>query len=315
MTRKFLLAALAGSLALAPTEGAFAQKRVEYNKGSAKDLEVPKCARSLGTVTIVDGDGRAWLQWELGAPSTLLKVFVQRSGCFKLVDRGAGLAATQAEQALAAGGDLQRRSNVGAGQIKAADYVLVADIATGDTNAKGSAAGAVAGALLGGVAGGLLGGMRTKRAEAQTVLSLTNVRTSEVEATTEGFASKKDVSFGVGGGGFAGGFGVGLGGGYTDTEIGKVVTWAFLDAYRQMVSELGLLSDDAASAAPKEAFTVRVASVSLRRSPSNSSGVVRELEGGMLVYPTGAKEDIWWEVEDENENVGWVENDKLQQAK
>lgn len=315
MTRKYLTMALAGVLTLAPVHGAFAQKRVDYNKGSAKNLEIPTCSRSLGTVSIVDGDGRAWLQYELGAPSTLLKVFVQRSGCFKLVDRGAGLSAVQAEQALAAGGDLQRRSNVGAGQVKAADYVLVADIASGDTNAKGSAVGAVAGAFLGGAGGALLGGLRTKRAEAQTVLSLTNVRTSEVEATTEGFASKKDVSFGVGGGGFAGAFGAAGGGGYSDTEIGKVVTWAFLDAYRQMVTQLGLLSGDAASAAPKEAFVVRVGSVALRRSPANSSGVVRTLESGMLVYPTGAKEGLWWEVEDENENVGWVENDKLEQAK
>jgi len=30
-----------------------------------------------------------------------------------------------------------------------------------------------------------------------------------------------------------------------------------------------------------------------------------------MVYPTGAKEEMWWEVEDENGNVGWVENDNL----
>jgi len=245
----------------------------------------------------------------------LLKVFIQRSGCFKLVDRGVGLTALQEEQALAAGGDLQARSNVGAGQVKAADYVLIADIASGDTNSKGSAVGAVAGAFLGGAGGALLGGMRSKRAEAQTVLTLMNVRTSEVEATTEGFASKKDISFGGGGGGFAGAFGAAGGGGYSDTEIGKVVTWAFLDGYRQMVTQLGLLSGEAAADAPKEAFVVRVDTAEMRRSPAASASLVRTLERGMLVYPTGGKEGIWWEVEDENENAGWVENDKLEQAR
>ncbi|HBB55813.1 MAG TPA: curli production assembly/transport component csgg [Hyphomonadaceae bacterium] len=298
-----------------PVDPAFAQKRVEYNKGSAKDLEIPQCGQPLGTLSVRDGDGRAWLEYELGAPSTLLKVFVSRSNCFKLVDRGVGLSALQEEQALAAGGSLQGRSNVGGGQVKAADYVLIADIASGNQNAKGSTAGAVAGAVIGGPIGGLIGGFRSKRAEAQTVLTLMNVRTSEVEATTEGFASKKDIGFGVGGGAFGGGvLGAAGGGGYTNTEIGKVVTWAFLDAYRQMVTQLGLLSGDAAGDAPKESFVVRVDTADLRRSPSASSSVVRVLERGMVVYPTGAKEDLWWEVEDENGNAGWVDNTLLQQA-
>jgi hypothetical protein len=41
---------------------------------------------------------------------------------------------------------------------------------------------------------------------------------------------------------------------------------------------------------------------------------VRTLEKGDIVYPTGAKEDLWWEVEDENGNVGWIENPNLKPA-
>ena len=36
---------------------------------------------------------------------------------------------------------------------------------------------------------------------------------------------------------------------------------------------------------------------------------------GDMVYPLGGKEEMWWEVEDENGNVGWVENDKLKPIK
>jgi curli biogenesis system outer membrane secretion channel CsgG len=302
----------AGAAALAAGAAAAKEpKRVDNERGSTKTVEIPKCAKSLGSVSLTDGDGHGWTYYQLGAPSTLLKAFVSRSGCFTLVDRGAGLSALQKEQALAAGGNLQRGSNVGAGQVKAADYVLVADIANTDSNAGGSAVGGVAGAVIGGRVGGLLGGIKTKRVEAQTVLTLMNVRTSEIQATAEGSASKKDIGFAAGAGY---GFGGAVGGGYEDTEVGKVVTYAFLDAYRQIVGQLGGLPDDAAAAAPKEAFKVSASKVTMRRSPSSSSSAVRELEKGDMVYPLGAKEGMWWEIEDENGNAGWVENGNLKPA-
>ncbi len=288
-----------------------AQKRVDNERGSTKNAEIPQCEKSLGSVSIVDGEGQGWNRYQLGAPSVLLKAFVSKSGCFKLVDRGAGLTALQKELELAGGGNLQKKSNVGGGQVKAADYVLVADIANTDSNAGGSAVGGVAGAVIGGRLGGLVGGIKSKRVEAQTVLTVMNTRTTEVEATAEGSASKKDIGFAAGGGY---GFGGAVGGGYEDTEVGKVVTYAFLDAYRQIVGQLGGLPADAAAAAPKETYKVNVKSVELKRSPSSSSSAVRTLEKGDVVYPTGAKEELWWEVEDENENVGWIENPNLKQA-
>ena len=291
---------------------ALAQKRVDNQRGSTKNIEIPQCAEKIGTVSIVDGEGRGWTQYNLGAPSVLLKAFVQRSGCFGLVDRGAGMSALQREQALAAGGDLQRKSNVGGGQVKAADYVLVADIANTDSNSGGSAVGGVAGAVVGGRVGGLLGGLRSKRVEAQTVLTVMNVRTSEVAAVAEGSASKKDIGF-VAGAGY--GYGGAVGGGYEDTEVGKVVTYAFLDAYRQIVGQLGGMPLDAAAEAPKETFKVRVKTVEMKRTPSASSSKVRDLEKGDRVYPLGGKEEMWWEVEDENGNVGWIENDNLKPVK
>jgi len=299
---------LCGILLVLSMEPAAAQKRVDNQRGSTKNLEIPRCANSIGTVALTDGDGHGWTAYNLGAPSTLLKSFVSRSGCFKLVDRGAGLAALQSEQALAAGGDLQRGSNVGAGQVKAADYVIVADIANTDANTSGGGVGGAVAGSVGGRFGALLGGIKTKHVQAQTVLTVMNVRTSEIEATAEGSADKTDISF-LGGGGW--GFGGAVGGGYEDTEVGKVVTYAFLDAYRQIVTQLGGLSDNAAADAPKEAFLVSVSSVKMHRSPSSSSSTVRSLQMDDMVYPTGAREDMWWEVEDENGNAGWIENDKL----
>ena len=287
-----------------------AMAKVENTKGSTKTAEIPVCGKVLGTIALVDGDGQGWKAYQVGAPSTLLKTFISKSGCFKLVNRGAGMEAIQREQALAGEGNLQRGSNVGGGQIKSADWLLVADVAGQNQNSGGSAIGAIAGGMLGsrfGGLGALAGGIKTTKVEAQTVISLVNARTSEEEYNIEGFAKKSDFSWGAGG--FAGWAGAG-GGAYASTDVGKVVGLAFLDAYRQLVTQMGGLNADAVASAPRQSF-VAIASAEMKRSPSKSSSTVRTLDSGMMVYPLGGKEDMWWEVEDENGNVGWVLNDKL----
>ncbi|MGY9105485.1 MAG: hypothetical protein ACKVG0_02910 [Alphaproteobacteria bacterium] len=40
--------------------------------------------------------------------------------------------------------------------------------------------------------------------------------------------------------------------------------------------------------------------------PTTSSAVVRPLDAGMLLYPTGNKDGLMWEVQDELGNFGWV---------
>ena len=305
------LSHLATALATVALFASTASAKVENEKGSTKSAEIPTCGHVLGTIALVDGDGQGWKVYQLGAPSTLLKTFVTRSGCFKLVNRGAGMEAIQREQALAGQGDLQRGSNVGGGQIKAADWLLVADVAGQNQNSGGSAVGGIAGGLLGGRLGGLMGGIKTSKVEAQTVLSLVNTRTSEEEYNIEGFAKKSDFSWG--GGGFVGWGGIG-GGAYENTDVGKVVGLAFLDAYRQLVTQMGGLNANEVASAPRQSFVTR-AVVDMKRSPSNSSSTVRKMDPGMMVYPTGGKEDMWWEVEDENGNTGWILNDKLEPKK
>lgn len=277
----------------------------------AASNDVPHCARKLGTVSIEDGDDPSpWTQASLAPPSKLLKVLVQRSGCFNLVDRGTGLNAATRERAIGQGLGLQRRSNVGQGQIKAADYVLIAEIQGANSNVSGGGALAGAGGLIGGRFGGLLGGLRSKKMEANTVLSLTNVRTTETIATEEGYAAKNNISFAAGGFFAVAG---GVGGGYDNTEIGRIVTLSFIQAYSRMVSGLGLItpgSAGTAEAAPSKTFTTQ-ASVVMRANSVGSARALRTLPPGSIVYPTGNKNGLWWEVADENDNVGWVLNTKL----
>ena len=278
--------------------------------------DVPHCARKLGTVSVMDGDDpRGWTQFQLTGPQKLIKVMVQRSGCFNLVDRGSGLSAAQRERDIGGGMGLQRGSNVGVGQIKAADYVLVAEVQAANRNSGGSGIGAGIGGLVGGRFGALAGGIGSHKMEANTVLSLTNVRTTETIATTDGYAAKNSMSFGAGGGvGFFGG-GVGaVGGGYDNTDIGRIVTLAFIQAYAKMVNELGLVQPGAvgtAEATPRQTFTA-AGPVAMRTSPLATAKAVRTVPPGSILYPTGKKNGLWWEVADENDNVGWVLNTKLE---
>ena len=140
---KSLLVATAALIAMTPA-AASAQKLAKPSSGQKLQEQlandVPRCARKLGTISIRDGDDPLpWTQNNLAPPSKLLKVLVQRSGCFNLVDRGAGLSAAQQERDIGNDLGLQRRSNVGQGQIKAADYVLIAEIQGANANEIGRA--------------------------------------------------------------------------------------------------------------------------------------------------------------------------------
>lgn len=308
-------AALAACLA-APVQ---AQRLAKPSSGQRLQeqtmTDVPRCTRKLGTLSVVDGDDpRPWTQYSLAPPQKLLKVLVQRSGCFNLVDRGSGLQAAERERAIGGNLGLQRGSNVGQGQIKAADYVLVAEIQGANSNVSGGGALGAIGGLVGGRLGGLAGGLRTKKMEANTVLSITNVRTTETIATTEGYAAKSNLSFGGGGavGIFGGGLGA-VGGGYDNTEIGRIVTLSFIQAYTNLVTELGLVrpgDEGTAQAAPAKTFTAQ-RPVAMRVTAAAGGKLIRTIPAGGIVYPTGNKNGLWWEVADENDNVGWVLNTGL----
>lgn len=309
VTAGVTLSILAPSAAMAQAKPSNAQKLQ-----TQAVAEIPRCSRKLGTLSIMDGDDtRGWMQYNLASPQKLLKAMVQKSGCFNLVDRGAGLNAAQIERNIGGNLGMQRGSNVGQGQIKAADYVLVAEVQASDSNSGGGAVAGIVGGMLGGRAGGLIGGIKTKKLEANTILSLTNVRTTETMAVQEGYAAKNDIGWGAGGGlGFAGA----VGGGYEDTEIGRIITLSFINSYTKLVTDLGLLSTTTTAAAAAPAKTFMATRVTNMRATAVAGGkLIRALPAGAIVYPTGQKNGLWWEVADENDNVGWVLNTGLEPAR
>ena len=259
--RQFISIAAATALFAAP---AFAQP-VDRKASSGKqaqtkgEAQIPRCGRRIGTVAIVEPDTQWWRDYNLGSPENILKVFVQQSGCFGLVNRGRAMQSRAMERAMADDGELQRGSNLGKGQVKTADYYLEPNIVTANRNSGGGGAGAALGALgglfggVGRLAGAVAGGINVKKGEANVTLSIVNARTTEEEALTQGYARKTDTSFGAGGGlfGAGGGFGGAAGGGYQDTALGQIIVLAYLDAYTKLVTELGGLPSNAAAAAPR----------------------------------------------------------------
>lgn len=221
----------------------------EQQKGEA---QIPVCTRKLGTLAVVEPDNQWWREFNLGSPEAIIKIFVQKSGCFTMVNRGRSMASRNMERAMADSGELQAGSNLGKGQVRAADYFLQPDIVTANRNSGGGGVGGLIGGFMGGTLGALAGAINVKKGEAKTTLSLVNARTTEEEAMTEGYARKSDLSFGGGGGLFGGGaFGAAGAGGYQDTAIGQIIVLSYLDAYTKLVTQMGGLPENAAAAAPK----------------------------------------------------------------
>lgn len=252
--RSLMSITAAAALLATATPSVAKEDRSSAKKAQDKSAtEIPICTRKLGSIAIVEPETQWWTELGLSSPEAIIKFYVAKSQCFTLVDRGKGLAARAVERALGDSGELQRGSNVGQRQVKAADYVIVPDIISKNSNSGGSGfAGALGGMLGGRVVGGLLGGLKVSKKEANVTLSVVNVRTTEIEALSEGYYRKSDISWGAGGGAFWGGGLAGAGGGsYQNSDIGQVIVLAYLDAYKKMVTELGGLPINASAAAPK----------------------------------------------------------------
>jgi curli biogenesis system outer membrane secretion channel CsgG len=299
MSTRLWLCVAASALAVA--NSAHAQAYGTDTKRPAGTPELPQCAQPIGTVSIVEPQNQWWLRYGLGSPEALIKLYAQRSNCLRVVDRNQGLAMRGVERGLGSSGELQRGSNVGAGQVKAADYTIVPDIADANQNAGGG--GAALGGLLPGAAGAILGGIRTRSSTAHVLLNLVNVRTTEQEYTAEGTAQKTNVSFGAGGfGGLIGG----VGGGYSNTDIGQIIAAAYLNAYVDLIHHMqGMAPGVAQASAPVQTYAVRQPTA-LRAEASPSAKAVRNFQVGDSVFPTGAKNGVWWEVDDETGNRGWI---------
>jgi hypothetical protein len=310
-----ILVVTASCLAGAQSTWADIFQKGAQEERAQKEAQIPTCDRKYGTLAVVEPEVNWWRPYNLGSPETVIKVYVNKSGCFTLVDRGKGMDAAKAERELASSGELRAQSNIGKGQVKAADYVLVPDLMSSNRDAGGNKAGALLGGLLPGAAGAALGGISLKKKTADVVLTVTDVRSSEQVAMIEGHATKSDLGWAGASGIFgAGVLAAGGASGYSDTEIGQVIATAYLNAYNDLVAQFANLPASASAENVAQAVTMAKPG-RMYKTSSTSSAVVRPLDPGMMLYPTGQKADTMWEVEDELGNKGWVSSLLFQLSK
>jgi len=208
---------------------------------SGENSALEKCASPLGTVALVENQTAGWYtvltgEYKLPPTSNLLRLLVQQSNCFVVIERSAaGMRAMSRERDLQGSGEMRGGSNYGKGQMVALDYALSPEIVFSADDAGGI--GGVLGGLLGGRRGQTVaaigGGLQTKQASA--MLTLVDNRSGVQVAASEGSASKTDFNLGIALGGRGGAAGLG---GYSNTPQGKVIAAAFMDAFNQMVISL-----------------------------------------------------------------------------
>ncbi len=208
------------------------------SQGESSALE--SCTEPLGTVSLFEDQSLEW--WShyhrrypnLGTTIPVIRMMVQQSNCFVIVERGRAMAAMQRERALMASGELRDNSNFGKGQIVAADYTLSPSVEFRKSNL-GKIAGATRnffGKLIPGVNSGAVG---VQSNEAATTLLLIDNRSSVQVSASVGSAKNYDFSlFGSSWNQFGGGS-VNT---YANTDEGKVIMSAFADSYNQMVKAL-----------------------------------------------------------------------------
>jgi Curli production assembly/transport component CsgG len=276
--------------------------------------QIPTCDKKIGTLAVTEPENNWWTQYQLDSPESLIKVFVSQSNCFTLLDRGKGLAAAQRERTLSASGETRGGSNIGKGQMKAADYVLVPDLVTKNGNSGGTNIGGALGGFLHGMAGAVVGGISLKSKTADVVLTLTDVRSTEQVALEQGHSKKTDLGWGAGGGSFFGAFAAAGASSYANTEIGQVITMAYLDAFNKLVTQVKGMELNAKADNVSQSVTMSKPG-RMYEASSVKAKVVRDLEPGMTLYPSGDKDGIWWKVTDELGNEGWVPSTLFQLAK
>lgn len=194
------------------------------------------CDSPFGTVALGElQESSALDQYGLTSPVPLLRVLATDSHCFMVVERGAALAQVRQERELAEEGLLQQGGEVGAARLVAADYVLTPFIAFSQANTGGIGAsiGNILPTRLGAKLPQVDGDLEFR--EAQAMLALTDRRTGVQIAAAEGNAKVAGVLAGKLTFEELPGFGELR---YSDTNRGKVVSAALLDAFNNLVERL-----------------------------------------------------------------------------
>jgi hypothetical protein len=289
--------------------------------GSSGDNGIEKCDKPMGAMAVVEPQDYVMAslsQYGLQSPVGLIRLMIQQSNCFLVVERGQGMQNVMQERELAKSGELRQGSNMGGGQMVSADFVLTPAVVFSEGNA-GGIGGAIGGVLsrrnplLGAVAGGL------KFKEAQTSMLVADARSGLQVAAAEGSTKKADLALGAAL--FGGGAGGAIGG-YGNTNEGKIIAAALMDNYNKIVGvvkgdaslqrDVGSLREEAgkktvAGAVYNEGDVVvpKIGNVKLLAQPSDGAKALATLSKGEELVIVGAEQNGFLNVQG-GAAAGWV---------
>ncbi len=288
-------------------------------QGEARELE--KCDKPYGTAAVAEAQDAVishLLSYGLPSPTGLIRMMVQQSNCFVLVERGRAMHNLMQERQLAESGELRAGSNMGKGQMVTADYVLTPDavFSSKDTGGIGGALGGFG--VFGSVASVVAGGLKFK--SAQTSMILSDARSSLQIAAATGNAEKTDWSIG---GLVVGGGGGGALGAYTSTPEGKMIAASYLDNWNNIVrsirnnpqlarQDINLRQESGKPVKAGAVFeagdiiTGKIGGLRMYSQPSKTSKVIASLAKGEEVIYTGNEKNGFLSVQG-NSGEGWVE--------
>ena len=282
---------------------------------------VQHCDKPMGALAVVEPQDyvmQSLGRYGMQSPTSLIRMMVQQSNCFIVVERGIGMQNAMQERELANSGQLRKGSNMGGGQMVSADFILTPSVIFQEDNAGG------VGAALGGVLsrknpllGSVAGGLKFK--EAQTSMLLADARSGVQVAAAEGSTRKADLKLG---GALLGGYGGGAVGGYGNTNEGKIVAAALLDNYNKVVGvvrsdpslqrDVGTLKEEAGKKTAAGAVfnegdvvTPKIANIKLLASPAEGAKAVATLSKGEELVIVGAEQNGYVNVQG-GSGAGWV---------
>ncbi|MDT9001354.1 CsgG/HfaB family protein [Paucibacter sp. APW11] len=199
--------------------------------------ELLKCEAPVATLALVENSSGYTVASSYNLPSSpvpLIRLLAQQSGCFRVVDRAAGLKATIKEQELKDAGILRKEgSTVHKGKGYEAQYSLTPSLSFSEQNAGREVGGLMAKIPV--LNKFVAAAEQVKLKEAQVALLLTDNETTEQIAAATGSVRVTDLGMG---GLVLGKLGGGSGAGWANSNEGKVIAAAFLDAHNKLVVQV-----------------------------------------------------------------------------
>lgn len=288
-----LYAICALALVATSTSPALAKKKDE--------VQLTTCEESLGTIAVIDGDTQGWSEYGLGSPRALINSLAVESGCFTPHNGGSAAPADFLMNVIA--GDSEEVDQSIEMAKGAAMEGLLRSGAASSVLSKVPGAGAVL---------GMFGGFGGKKKRVAAGIKLLSPASGQTIALGSGEVKKSSLSFGGATPWTAGAAAAG----YGESKDGKMLVEAFVLAFNQLVTQSEVIkSVPKAQPAVAQVDETPAASVAidtiLRAGPSAEAAEVRSVRAGTELIPTGNREGLFIEVEDNYGTKGWISVEDL----